>query len=476
MSTSTTCWKCLSRPSLLSSQLSSRIAQVTVSAPFSSTATSLAPPLIRGNNGPQKGVKGTTAIKKKNRPQQTGKPPMPGERKALRKRVVLSNTNAIEVQDLVDLNQETVDGLLKENASGEYTSPVAGKVVGLPGTTVDSLRAIESFKTSQGWGLFRRPSLLVRKEAIDLTKSLVSAAKDQITQRLIIDGARGTGKSLMLLHAQAAAFAQGWVVINIPEARELVSATSDYAPIPDTMPQLWTQPTFTSSWLEKIQKANKTQLDTLKMTKKHNLPIEVPSEISLSRFLEIGVSDTDVAWPIFQAFWDEMNAKDRPPMLLTMDSTSYVMGMTEYRDKAINFIHSHDFVITKLFMDLFSGAIKMNNGGAVIAATSRSNSPTSISMDLAIMQALQRQAGEKLTRRNPFERKYDERVDSALRDITVMELSGVSKAEARSLMEYWAASGVLRQRVDEQIVAEKWALAGNGVIGEIKRNALNMRI
>ena len=43
-------------------------------------------------------------------------------------------------------------------------------------------------------------------------------------------------------------------------------------------------------------------------------------------------------------------------------------------------------------------------------------------------------------------------------------------------MEYWAQSGVLRAQVDERTVTEKWSLAGNGIIGEIERGALLMRI
>jgi len=43
-------------------------------------------------------------------------------------------------------------------------------------------------------------------------------------------------------------------------------------------------------------------------------------------------------------------------------------------------------------------------------------------------------------------------------------------------MEYWAQSGVFRGQVDEKTVTEKWALAGNGIVGEIERGALRMRI
>jgi len=39
---------------------------------------------------------------------------------------------------------------------------LVGSVVGLPENVVDSLRAAEAFKPTQGWGLFRRPGILIR--------------------------------------------------------------------------------------------------------------------------------------------------------------------------------------------------------------------------------------------------------------------------------------------------------------------------
>lgn len=72
--------------------------------------------------------------------------------------------------------------------------------------------------------------------------------------------------------------------------------------------------------------------------------------------------------------------------------------------------------------------------------------------------------------------KIDLRAYESLQAARVMRLKGLSKAEARGLMEYWAASGLLRQRVDERTVTEKWTLAGHGIVGEIERGALRMSI
>lgn len=152
------------------------------------------------------------------------------------------------------------------------------------------------------------------------------------------------------------------------------------------------------------------------------------------------------------------------------------MGMSEYRNVENKFIHCQDLALVKHFMDYISGTAKLSNGGAIIGATSRSHNPISLSLNFAITQALERQENREITPKDPFERKYDEKTTKALRTASAMKVGGLSKDEARGLMEYWAASGVLRQRVDEQTVAEKWALAGHGVAGEIQRGALRMRI
>ncbi|RAL63023.1 hypothetical protein DID88_004109 [Monilinia fructigena] len=144
------------------------------------------------------------------------------------------------------------------------------------------------------------------------------------------------------------------------------------------------------------------------------------------------------------------------------DTQELVNACTEY--SPIQFNHAHDLAIVNHFVQYLSGEKILPNGGAVIAATSRSHAPRSRSTDLAIAQQLERQAEQELTERDPFEKKYDKRADEALQNVQVLWLEGLSKMEARALMEYWAQSGVLRQRVDEKTVTEKWALAGNGVV------------
>jgi len=136
----------------------------------------------------------------------TGRPPAPGERKAIRKRIVLSNSNALEVPTMADM-------------TAELDAAQVGTVIGLPGSLVDQLRAAEAFKTTQCWSLFRRPAILIREESVEIAKMIQEAQDAKKTPVTIIDGDRGAGKSMMLLQAMATAFLNGWIVLSIPEGK-----------------------------------------------------------------------------------------------------------------------------------------------------------------------------------------------------------------------------------------------------------------
>lgn len=157
---------------------------------------------------PKRGTK-TLNVKKgrKTGPADTGKPPAVGERKAMRKRVVLSNNNALEVSSLVDLTAENVLDVKNE-----------GLVRGIPEEeAVDALRAVEAFKPRQGWSLFRRPAVLYRRETAQLAQLAKGAEEGKKTERRIVTGSRMSGKSTLVLQGLLMAHLRGWAIINFPE-------------------------------------------------------------------------------------------------------------------------------------------------------------------------------------------------------------------------------------------------------------------
>ena len=162
---------------------------------------------LRPGVPPKRGTREAPVQKRKRVPESKGRPPAPGERKALRKRIVLSNTNALEVIGMKNVNAE----LLKNEG-------LQGQILGIPGILVDQLRAVEAFKLSQGWGLFRRPGMLFRKETLEYGQLFdeLGEKKDETVRKILV-GERGSGKSMMLLQAMTIAFLKKWVVISIPE-------------------------------------------------------------------------------------------------------------------------------------------------------------------------------------------------------------------------------------------------------------------
>ncbi|KZF26817.1 putative mitochondrial ribosomal protein DAP3 [Xylona heveae TC161] len=496
---SSSCWRCLLRPQTYASRPSAFLPSTgTTASPFLSRAVTPAIPFstsspynaakapAKGGNisrvqaGPPRRGQKSLRIKKKSPVKATTRPPAPGERKAARKRIVLSNTNAVEVQGLKELSPETM-----------VDAQNHGQVLGIPGPVVDQLRAVEAFKTTQAWKLFRQPSTLQTKQSLDLAQQVAKVTDGENGKRTflrkILTGDKASGKSVLLLQAMAMAFLKGWVVISIPDAQELTIAHTAYSPLRNTEPKQYVQKAYMSELLSRTLRANQPVLNGLQLSQEHpGMPVPLQSNMTLARLAELGAKDADLAWPAFQALWTELsaapaNAPARPPVMLAIDNLAHVMRNSAYRDADFNLIHAHDLAIVNHFVKHLSGEKTLPQGGAIVAATSASNTPLTPTMTLALRQIEARAAGtpeKDLPQPSAWE-PVDERVKqvfAARGGIDVHTLSKVSREEARGLLEYYAASGLLRAAVNDSLVAEKWILAGGGIVGELERGAVTMRV
>lgn len=443
---------------------------------------------------PKKGLKSLNTKKgKKAATGDAGKRPAQGDRKAQRKRIVLSNNNALEVLSLKDLEKKNV--LSEQNE---------GKVMGLPADTVDALRDVEAFKTTQGWSLFRRPAVLMRKEAIQLARLFKeveesAAGQQKRTIRRILSGDRMSGKSTLLLQGLTMGFLREWFVINLPEgkhtvyekhnsvliqiAQDIVNAHTEYAPLPDSQPTQYTQDAYTANLLQQIQKSNGAFLQGTKLSTNPDLPLPLPANATLKDLVALGQANPEASWPVFVALWNELSQPGRPPIVLAIDSLSHIMRNSQYLSADVKPIHAHDLTLIRHFIDHLSGAKNLPNGGIVLGATSQSNSPTSPALDFSIEVAEARQkTPDNIPQWNPY-KNVDGRVMEVLKDLhtenndfDVIHVGGLTKEEARAIMEYYAESGLLRHTINEGFVSEKWSLAGMGNIGELERTSVRLRI
>ncbi|KAI1828623.1 mitochondrial ribosomal death-associated protein 3-domain-containing protein [Xylaria intraflava] len=457
---STNCWRCLARPSQrLLLAPASVVASTSTSAAFSTSAQQFSKAADDG--GPSRHFRAgkKLVLGRKKRPLERVKTPQSGERKAFRKRIMLTNDNALEVEGL--------DAFSPESAADPES---VGKVFGIPTGILDSLRACEAFKPSQNWALFRSPHTLVRTETVELIKQITEAVEKNETLRLVITGNRGSGKSVLGLQALATGFLKNWVVINLPEGQDLTTAATEYAPIPNS--EMFSQPVYIVKLMQTIYQTSQHILSEHKVELDHlHLPISVTRSMTLAGLLS-ATKEPDFAWPVFKAFWQEILLPNRPPIMFCLDGLAHIMRVSDYRSPAFELIHSHDLSLVRMFTDALGGKTTFPNGAAILGVISKGNAPIIPSVEKAIAQRAAAQKGEPVPSRDPFFRKYDERVFEALRDVRVLDVQGVSKPEARALMEYWAASGILRLRVDAKNVSEKWTMAGGGVLAEMERVAL----
>ncbi|EME39658.1 hypothetical protein DOTSEDRAFT_75339 [Dothistroma septosporum NZE10] len=530
---SSMCLRCLKR-SLGGVELSSPNNAIQRAAFTTSSALSAQPVKKKGVVAKPAARTGRTLRLTKNKRAGTTRPPAVGERKSIRKRVVLSNTNALEVAGLQDLPSEY--GQIQQ---------AEGKVLGVPNDTVDALRALEAFKPTQGWSLFRRPASLVRKETVELAGDIAWVAENSEGRvvRKVLFGERGSGKSVLQLQALALAQLKKWIVVHIPEAKDLTNAHTSYQPIKTPDGTLYEQPHYTAKLLENLGKANLEVLNKMSVTQQHDLPIQLQPKTSLARLAEIGARDPELAWPIWQALWSELLAPSRegqglqrPPVMFTCDAVDHVMRLSAYLNAESEPIHAHELTLVQHFVSLLSGKTAMPNGGMILAATSQSNRAAAHTLDHALkrnaqIQTLERmeidpeQLGKEIktlrerheervadikqelkeekieeheyhqllrNERQALQRKlshlenlavpgwdpytsYDKWVQEAMHSVGVQKVEGLSKEEARGVMEFYAHSGMLRSTVTDGLVSEKWTLAGGGIIGQIEHGTVRAR-
>lgn len=268
--------------------------------------------------------------------------------------------------------------------------------------------------------------------------------------------------------------------------QDITLGHTPYQPLPGSSPTQYIQPAYLSRLLRQIFMAN-PHLANIELSQSPghwNIPIPIPSNISLTRLASLGASDPDVAHPIFTLLVSEILAPGRPPVFFGLDGLAHAMQPgTGYTAPNMKPIHPHDLMILNWYLSFMSGKDSLPNGGIVMAATSQSNAPQIPSLEVALSQLEGDRttlAGQRVAKRERIPlMRYDERVLNALMhqngNISVQRLAGLSKEEARGLMEYWARSGMVRERVSEGFVGEKWALSGGGVIGELERAVVGMR-
>lgn len=281
-------------------------------------------------------------------------------------------------------------------------------------------------------------------------------------------------------------------------AKDLVNGHTGFGPLPDSNPQQYVQSEATAALLSRTVSSNKDVLSKLHVSRDHPaIGSAAKPGMKLSELADLGIQDRAMAWDAFQALWTELTATvpaagkenhfaPRPPILVTVDGLGHWMKNSEYRNPNHEIVHAHDLVFVNHFLSLLqsgSGKPALPNGGLLLYSLSTSNRPKTYTFDVALDQITARQAGmdpsaPEYPQPDPWS-QADARVLSLFNHIKstdpkepaleLQTLGGLTRDETRGYMEYAARNGVLREKLSEDAIGEKWTLASGGIIGELEK-------
>jgi small subunit ribosomal protein S29 len=248
----------------------------------------------------------------------------------------------------------------------------------------------------------------------------------------------------------------------------------------------------TSMLLNTIMEVNKAILQNLYLSKTYpGIPIG-SDRVSLYQLAQRGRDDHNLAWPVFCALWSELTLPNtnenqavghRPPILYCADNISHLFVPSRYQtldaENNIRPIHALDLALPRHFIDHVTGIKALPNGGIVLGATSNSDFVLCPPLDVGIEMGEARAKTPQSTPAvsdfwNPLQR-IDQRVMDICSNLDTLRLQGVSREEAKSIIEYWAFNGLVRERIADSWIGEKWTMSGGGVLGELEKAVVRMR-
>lgn len=252
---------------------------------------------------------------------------------------------------------------------------------------------------------------------------------------------------------------------------------------------IYDQPKLTADLLKRISNSNKAVLQKLSLAHAHKLDGHKPT--NLHGLAVIGVEDSKLSWRVWQALWKELTSpssqQKRPPVLVALDDIDHWMTLSRYRSAEFNPIHAHQLAPIRHFLHMLfnkDGVGQLANGGMILAARTASNGRSVPTFDLVLRQLDARQKGLRMGDNEfPMPQPY-KAVDPLVLGLfegsdglSVQTLKGLERdVEARGLLEHFARSGLMREAVSAATVAEKWTLAGGGVVGELTNLAKRLRV
>ncbi|QPG74699.1 hypothetical protein FOA43_002032 [Brettanomyces nanus] len=260
-----------------------------------------------------------------------------------------------------------------------------------------------SFKPLQFNELYSKPVTLIRSlETAKLAKFYSSCLSNQTssTNRMLITGPPGVGKSTILSQFQALALGTtgNAILLPISDAEALVDGSSDFKL--NSVTGLYDQQMYAKTLLKKIIAVNKPYLSDLKLSEDF-VPIYSTKKLQESQKLDkdthslldlasIGATHQTNSTYVFVKLLKELSSQKQYPVFITIDNISAFVqnAMTNYRDADNVPIHFQKFQLANTLVDYLSGDSTFVKGGIVasIRGSDKHVSNETIAVGLGLKQ------------------------------------------------------------------------------------------
>lgn len=333
------------------------------------------------------------------------------------------------------------------------------------------LHHLGSFKKNQYRELFSKPSSLIRRESIGKLIQNISNSNGNNSNRIIITGEPGVGKSTLLAQLHAYAVESKYLIINIPYPELFLNGRNDF--FWDENLKYYVQPMYLKKLLSKILKANEHQLlSAISLQRDYKFSFTTLTgvqEIVLQKdnhtlldLLKCKVNPS-LRGIQFKIFVDEIYSQIEIPVLFTVDNVSRLLtsSYTAYRDTENRLIPTLKFQIASTIMDIASGKIPFKNLQSSFVAAISSVDRTNRTLPVGLNKLEE----DIYIRQYHYDPVYANLLKQG--DVKEFHLSKMNKDEVKRLLDYYSQCDILsirdtQDKDTEKLVDEKFFISGNG--------------
>lgn len=274
-----------------------------------------------------------------------------------------------------------------------------------------------------------KPRSLVRKQTLDLLDKLDAASKGQKGVSVVLDGQRGSGKSMLLAQSIAYALDEGWVVISVPRAVNLIDSSTLYTY--NANHKAYLQPGATKQLLEAVLKVNGSSLKQIKTTEAVEVDGgKIDAGTSLDAVIKRAVEDSTSAGTrqtLLELTLKTLASQTERPVLIAVDDAQSLFRTSLYRDPDFIPLESFELGLPRALLSLLTSPSSSLKRGAFISALSTSHTEFLAPPELQI--AISEKASSPLVTQaiNAYTKLHPQHLEHARQVVRKAEVVDTSK-------------------------------------------------